>query len=149
MSRPKLVCCTGKNRKRQIAAFSKMKVTSSSVSLEPMKDIVIRFLIGGLVVSLFSLISDLLKPKTFAGLFGAAPSVALASLGLTVFLQGREIAAIEAHSMIFGAIALLIYASAMSWIVLRFRMSSLKVFLPGLLLWLGIAMGLWFLFLGA
>jgi hypothetical protein len=113
-----------------------------------MKDIFVRFLIGGAVVSLFSLISDLLKPKTFAGLFGGAPSVALATLVLTVFLQGREIAAIEARSMILGAIALLIYASTMSWIVLRFRMSSLKVFLPGLLLWLFGAMGL-LVFLGA
>ena len=45
-----------------------------------MTDIVLRFFIGGLIVSVFSLISDLLKPKTFAGLFGAAPSVALATL---------------------------------------------------------------------
>ena len=48
-----------------------------------MQEIVIRFVIGGLVVTAFSLISDVFKPKTFAGLFGAAPSIALASLGLT------------------------------------------------------------------
>jgi hypothetical protein len=35
-----------------------------------MAEIVIRFLVGGLVVSAFSLIADLLRPKTFAGLFG-------------------------------------------------------------------------------
>jgi hypothetical protein len=40
--------------------------------------ILIRFLIGGAVVSVFALIGDVLKPKSFAGLFGAAPSVAVA-----------------------------------------------------------------------
>jgi hypothetical protein len=43
--------------------------------------IFIRFLVGGAVVSVFAVIGDLLKPKSFAGLFGAAPSVALATLG--------------------------------------------------------------------
>ena len=48
-----------------------------------MKEIIFRFLMGGFVVSLFAASGDLLKPKSFAGLFGAAPSVALATLGLT------------------------------------------------------------------
>lgn len=109
-----------------------------------MSDLVVRFLIGGVVVSVFSLISDLFKPKTFAGLFGAAPSVALASLGLTVLHEGHRVASIEAQSMIIGAIALLIYATSLSWLVLRFRLPSLFVFLPGLLLWLGAAVGLWY-----
>jgi hypothetical protein len=42
-----------------------------------MSDLVIRFLVGGLVVSLFAMLSDALRPKSFAGLFGAAPSIAL------------------------------------------------------------------------
>ena len=54
-----------------------------------MSQILIRFLVGGAVVSVFALIGDLVKPKSFAGLFGAAPSVALATLGLTV--DGRRI----------------------------------------------------------
>jgi Protein of unknown function (DUF3147) len=65
----------------------------------------IRFVVGGFVVSAFSLISDLLKPKTFAGLFGAVPSVALASLALTVFKMGKHTAAIEARSMLIGGVA--------------------------------------------
>jgi ABC-type xylose transport system permease subunit len=112
-----------------------------------MADLAIRFIIGGLVVSVFSLISDIFKPKTFAGLFGAAPSVALASLGLTVLHDGRAVASVEARSMIIGAIALLIYAASLSWLVLRFRLPSFPVFLPGLLLWLGVAVGLWYAFL--
>lgn len=43
-----------------------------------MKVILIRFLIGAVAVSIFAVLGDLLKPKSFAGLFGAAPSVALA-----------------------------------------------------------------------
>ena len=46
-----------------------------------MSQIPIRFLIGGVVVSVFAIVGDVLKPKSFAGLFGAAPSVALATLG--------------------------------------------------------------------
>jgi len=49
-----------------------------------MSQILIRFLVGGAVVSAFAIIGDLLKPKSFAGLFGAAPLVALATLVLTV-----------------------------------------------------------------
>ena len=36
-------------------------------------DLVVRFLVGGALVSLFALIADVLKPRGFAGLFGAAP----------------------------------------------------------------------------
>jgi len=107
-------------------------------------DIVVRFFIGSLIVSAFSLISDLLKPKTFAGLFGAAPSVALATLGLTVLKNGKQYAAIEARSMIIGAVALLLYAAAVSYVLLRFKFSALPVTIIMLLLWLGVAPGLWY-----
>jgi uncharacterized membrane protein (GlpM family) len=56
-----------------------------------MNEIVIRFLIGGLVVSIFAMISDALRPKSFAGLFGAAPSIALATLGLTSQKMGETL----------------------------------------------------------
>ena len=110
-----------------------------------MTDIIVRFLVGGLIVSAFSLISDLLKPKTFAGLFGAAPSVALATLALTVAKDGKGYAAIEGRSMILGAIALLAYAAAVSYVLLRFRKPALPVALVLLLLWMGVATGLWYL----
>ena len=53
-----------------------------------MTEYVVRFLVGGIVVSLFSMLGDMLRPKSFAGLFGAAPSVALATLGIAVYLHG-------------------------------------------------------------
>jgi hypothetical protein len=49
-----------------------------------MTSVVFCSFVGGVVVSLFAILGDTLKPKSFAGLFGAAPSVALATLGLTI-----------------------------------------------------------------
>lgn len=112
-----------------------------------MNEVILRFLVGGFVVSAFSLISDLFKPKTFAGLFGAAPSVALATLGLTVMREGKSIATVEACSMVLGAVALLYYASAVSYILLHHRLSVLRVTLWSLFAWLGVALILWYLVL--
>ncbi|HEX3105721.1 MAG TPA: DUF3147 family protein [Terriglobales bacterium] len=109
-----------------------------------MSDIIVRFFIGGLVVSVFSIISDLLKPKTFAGLFGGAPSIALATLALTVISEGKQYAAIEARSMILGALALLAYALVLSHVLLRFRRSALRVSMVLLIFWTGMATGLWY-----
>jgi hypothetical protein len=72
---------------------------------------VIRFLVGGAIVSLFALLGDLLHPKGFAGLFAAAPSVALAALTLTVAAEGPVYGALEARSMIAGEVAFVAYAA--------------------------------------
>jgi len=36
-----------------------------------------RFLVGGLGITHFAALGDVLKPKSLAGLFGATPSVAM------------------------------------------------------------------------
>jgi hypothetical protein len=87
--------------------------------------ILIRFLVSGAVVSGFAIIGDVLKPRSFAGLFGAAPSVALARLGLTVATEGSSYAATEARSMMAGAVAFFFYASLVSWIMMRYKMKAL------------------------
>jgi hypothetical protein len=46
------------------------------------EETILRVIIGGTVVSTFALLGDVLKPRSFAGLFGAAPSVALATLAV-------------------------------------------------------------------
>lgn len=79
--------------------------------------LVIRFLVGGLIVSLFALLADVLKPKSFAGLFGAAPSVAVATLGLTVMSEGTAYATLEARSMVLGAVALMLYAAGCTYLI--------------------------------
>ena len=110
-----------------------------------MKDILIRFFIGGGVVSAFAVIGDLFKPKTFAGLFGAAPSVALATLGLTVISHGKLYAAIESRSMLLGSIALFIYLSVITQVLVRTKFNVAAVTVAGTVLWLGVALGLWVL----
>ena len=112
-----------------------------------MTELLLRALIGGAVVSLFALIGDLLKPKRFAGLFGAAPSVALATLGLTIVTKGKDYAAIETRSMIGGAVAFFIYACLVCWIMMRYKPPAKLVTLLGLAMWLGTASALWFVWL--
>ena len=86
-----------------------------------LKEIALRFLIGGIAVSLFALFSDLFQPKRFAGIFRAAPSVALATLTLTILSHGKVYAATEARSMAVGAIAFSIYAFAVCQSLFRFK----------------------------
>ena len=109
-----------------------------------MKELFLRFVIGGGVVSSFAVLSDLFKPRSFAGLFGAAPSVALATLGLAVATEGNVYAATEGRSMILGAIAFFIYASCVSWLMMRFKWKALAVTTSSIFLWFCAAFGLWF-----
>src|SRR5215475_3331624 len=95
--------------------------------LRVMLQIVFRFLVGGLVVSLFAALADTLKPKSFAGLFGAAPSVALATLGLTIAVDGKSYAAVEARSMLAGAAAFFLYAIVCTIILVWSSYSALRI----------------------
>lgn len=112
-----------------------------------MTEMLLRFVIGGLVVSTFAVLGDLFKPKSFAGLFGAAPSVALATLGLTVARNGRSYAATEGRSMVAGAIAFFLYASLVSWLMMRYKWKALPVTGSLLFLWLVSALALWYIWL--
>lgn len=107
----------------------------------------IRFLVGGVVVSGFAALSECLRPESFAGLFGAAPSIALATLGLTVMHSGHMFAAIEARSMIFGAAAFVLYAQLCSRVLMRRRLSALVTTMLLLPVWFGASFGLLYLFL--
>ena len=100
-----------------------------------MKDVLIRFLIGGLVVSAFAALGDIFKPKSFAGLFGAAPSVALATLSLTIASEGKLYAATEAHTMIAGALAFFLYAVCVSYAMMRFQSRALVVTVALIPIW--------------
>lgn len=108
---------------------------------------VFRFLVGGSVVSIFAILGGMLKPKSFAGLFGAAPSVALATIGLTLIKEGPGYAASEARSMVIGALAFAIYAYAVMRFLARGKRSTLSVTILFLLIWLGSALGLWYVIL--
>ena len=80
-----------------------------------MKDIAllaIRVIAGGALVVAFAMVGDMLKPKMFSGLFGAAPSVATASLLVSGLAMGAEKDAKYATGMIAGAIGLIAYGLA-------------------------------------
>jgi uncharacterized membrane protein (GlpM family) len=106
-------------------------------------ELLLRFLIGGTVVSLFAVLGDALRPKSFAGLFGAAPSIALATLALTIHSDGRMTAALEARSMIMGAVALLIYAWVSCRLLWAGKASALVVTLAALPIWFAVALIGW------
>jgi hypothetical protein len=106
-----------------------------------------RFLVGGLIVSAFSILGGLFKQRSFAGLFAAAPSVALATLSLTVSRSGAVYASRDARSMIGGAIAFFAYACAVTLILARYRRRTLLTASSCLLLWLAVGLGLWFVWL--
>lgn len=112
-----------------------------------MGDLLIRFAIGGLVVSIFSSLADVFRPKSFAGLFAAAPSIALATFGLTIAKQGHVYASVEARSMLLGAAAFIVYSQAVCWLLMRVRAGALASTLAALPLWLAVSFGLWALLL--
>lgn len=108
-----------------------------------MTEWILRFLIGGAVVSFFAVAGDVLRPKSFAGLFSAAPSVALATLGLAIHKEGRAYAAHEAACMMIGAAAFCVYAAGASWWLRRAQTSAHVVTLSLLPAWLAVALGIW------
>jgi hypothetical protein len=109
-------------------------------------ELLVRFLAGGLVVSLFALIGEILRPKTFAGVFGAAPSVALATLGLTFISKGPVVASINGRSMMAGAAALAVYGVFTSQILVRSHGNVSVVAAASTGVWLLVAFGLWGVF---
>jgi uncharacterized membrane protein (GlpM family) len=75
-------------------------------------ELAVRFLLGAVVVSSFSALGEVWRPRTFAGLFGAAPSVALVSLAVVLQEHGAREAVLEATTMVLGSVAMVVYASA-------------------------------------
>jgi hypothetical protein len=109
-----------------------------------LSECLLRFFIGGVVVSFFAVLAEIFRPKSFAGLFGAAPSIALATIGITIAQHGKNYAAIEARSMIFGAIAFFCYASAASWILMRRKPAALTATVALMPIWFAASFTLWF-----
>ena len=100
-----------------------------------MTEYVLRFLIGGIAVSGFAMLGDVLRPKSFAGLFGAAPSIALATIGLTASANGTHYAALEARSMIAGAVGFFVFVMCVTRILLRHKIEAGPATLYSLPFW--------------
>lgn len=109
----------------------------------------IRFLLGGVIVSAFAALGSVFKPTSFAGLFGAAPSIALATLGLEIAKNGKNYASTECRSMIAGAISLGLYSYLVCQLLVRFRFKPLKATASAMALWFLAAFSLWEVFLHA
>jgi hypothetical protein len=109
-------------------------------------ELALRFCFGGILVSLFALLGQVLRPKTFSGIFGAAPSVALAALGICFWKDGAAGAAIEGRSMLIASAALLTYSAICVYIAKTKRLPVW--FGAGLawLAWLAVALGGWCLY---
>ena len=110
-------------------------------------DVLLRFVIGGLVVSLFAVIGDMVKPESLGGVFAAAPTIALATLVLTMQKHGGGYVAAEARSMVAGGVAFFFYASAVSLALMRWRGKAVMTAGALLPVWLGTAAALWALWL--
>jgi hypothetical protein len=105
-----------------------------------MGEYLLRFLIGGIAVSAFAVLGDVFRPKSFAGLFGAAPTIALATLSLAFAAQGGGYAAVEGRSMIIGALALWLYSVTVCQLMQRGRFSALPATVVALLVWFAVAL---------
>src|SRR5437763_11315852 len=87
----------------------------------------VKGLAGGCLVVAFALLSECLAPKRFAGLFGAAPAVALAGLTIVLLDKGAHDAHENAVGMIAGGAGMIAYAAAAVMLLRRMRASRTAV----------------------
>jgi uncharacterized membrane protein (GlpM family) len=89
-----------------------------------MHDVVIlaiKGLAGGSLVLAFALLSQGLEPKRFAGLFSAAPAVAIAGLTVTLLDKAAHDAHQASAGMIAGGAGMAAYAAAVIPLLRRTR----------------------------
>lgn len=99
--------------------------------------ILIRAAAGGLLVLAFALISEAVKPKRFAGLFSAAPAVAIAGLVVTLATSPSTDARDASLGMLAGSAGMLAYSVAVVGL-LRGRNSQLASAIA-MVAWFGVA----------
>ncbi len=109
--------------------------------MSPVTYVAVKAVVGGLMVVAFSLVGQVLKPKRFAGVFAAAPAVALASLLLTSLVKGPSMAIPQTVGMIIGSAAMIVYCAITLFAVDRFHaaVGSLVAWLA----WFAVAGGLY------
>ncbi|MFJ2032704.1 DUF3147 family protein [Streptosporangium sp. NPDC087985] len=72
-------------------------------------EVLFKAVMGGLFVLMFAALAEMVAPKKLAGVFSAAPSVALGSLLVTVMFTGMADVRIAATGMQIGAAAFILY----------------------------------------
>jgi hypothetical protein len=68
--------------------------------------VLVKALVGGLGVIAFAAVARVLRPERLAGVFAAAPSVAVGSLAVVVLDKGEREGLLAARGMVVGAAAL-------------------------------------------
>ena len=106
-----------------------------------MTEYAIRFLVGGLAVSAFAALGDIFRPKTFAGLFGAAPSIALATLVIGLLKQGPNNIAVQGRSMAAGSLGLCVCSLVVCHLT-KNDLSAKTAALLASIVWFAFAFGL-------
>ncbi len=114
-----------------------------------MSEYLVRFVVGGIAVSAFAALADVPRPKSFAGPYGAAPSIALATLAITLSKAGPAFAAVEGRSMILGAFGLAAYSWIVCILLKKFAVSSRTGTMAALVAWFAVAFGAAFLLFGS
>ena len=74
--------------------------------MDPVPLLLVKALVGGLGVVAFTVVARVVRPERLAGLFCAAPSVAVGSLAVVVLVSGQRDGVLAAQGMIVGAAAL-------------------------------------------
>jgi uncharacterized protein DUF3147 len=103
-----------------------------------------RALVGGLAVVGFSLVAESGRPKRFAGLFAAAPSVAVASLAVTVLSKGAKATVPYAEGMLIGSAGMLAYCLVSLYLI--DHLHALAGSILSWIAWFAVAGGLYFAF---
>jgi hypothetical protein len=83
-------------------------------------EVALKALAGGLFVLAFAAVAHIVTPKRLAGVFSAAPSVALGSLLVTVAFSGTGDVALSGRGMAVGAVAFTVYCLAAVPLIRRF-----------------------------
>jgi 4-amino-4-deoxy-L-arabinose transferase-like glycosyltransferase len=79
--------------------------------MNPVLTVLAKTVCGGVLVLAFAALAEMVGPKRFAGILGAAPSVAIAGLVIGTLADGASSQALAARTMIAGALGLTVYSA--------------------------------------
>ena len=106
--------------------------------------ILVKAAAGGVLVVAFALLGAVLRPKWLAGLFSAAPSIAIASLIVTIVDKGDLHASTEAIGMVFGAVGFVVFAALVRPLMSRLHAAVASAL--GCIAWVAVALGTYLAF---
>lgn len=100
-------------------------------------EVLLRALAGGVFVLAFAALAEMLTPKRLAGVFSAAPSVALASLIVTGGFTGPPGVLASARGMLVGAAGFTVYCLVA--VPLLSRLGTWRGSVAALVVWCAVA----------